>query len=109
MMSRVGLLLAALSIRFTLTLARTLSSRFRRASPGKDAVHDLKIPLVARVLVDRRLTPFQVNHGCPWLCPCRRIGERDFVVDRVGGCTRETFDHVQVFAGSHDIAFWRGV
>src|SRR5712692_10623055 len=85
---------------------RALSSPFRRPSSGKDVVHDFEIPLVTRVLIDRRLTLFQVNHGYPWLCPCRRIGERDFVVDRVRGGTRETFDHMQVFAGPHHIAFW---
>src|SRR5580692_198786 len=91
------------------TLRRALRRGFLDTSPGKNAAHQLEVPLMTRVLVNRRLTLFQPNPDGPWLRPGRRIGKRDFVADRVRCDTRETFDHMQVLVGSHDIASGREV
>ena len=64
---------------------------------------------MTRVLIDGLLTLLQMNPDGPGFRPGRRIGERHFIVDPVGGRTSEPFDQVQVLAGSHHVALGRKI
>src|SRR5256885_13993445 len=96
------------SIRPRVDLLRTLGSSLRsllfRASPEKNALHDVKISFVTCELIELVLGWCQTNGRRPWFRPCRRVVDGKLVGDRVGGDTREPFDQMQVFGGAHEVA-----
>ena len=75
-----------------------------RAGPGKDAVHHVVIPFVARELIELVPGLLQANRRRPRLRPRRRVVDRNLVIDPVRADTREPFNQVQVFGGSQEAA-----
>src|SRR2546422_6995406 len=67
------------------------------------------ISFVTRELIDLVLGWPQTNGRRPSLRPGRRVVDRHLVGDRVGGDTREAFNQMQVFGGSHEVALGREV
>ena len=70
---------------------------FFHARPGKH-VGQAVVPLVAGVLEHRAVAAGQRQRSAPGSCPCVRIGDCEFVIDRVLVHALETLDDVQRLA-----------
>src|SRR3989442_5526531 len=80
-----------------------LGGLLRCARTGKDAQHPFSVPLVTRILVDLGLNLLEINGDGPGPGPRSRVGEGDFVVDRIRRDTGEAFDDMQVFRRSQKV------
>src|SRR5262252_1515954 len=79
-----------------------LFALLRAASP--ENVLDGVVPLVARVLVDRvAVVPLERDRDLPGLRVHRGIVDRDLVLNRIGGGSREALDNVERLALRDDL------